>query len=140
MAISADHAGRRYPPTAPYEVSKAKITEFAAALGDDNPAYAGEQPIAPPTFVAVISARAWEAMFADPDLDLALRRTVHADQRFRYHRPLRAGDEVRATLSIDRVRARGSLDMISSSVEVETLSGEPVCTAEATFLHSREPA
>ena len=42
MAISEAHAGRRYPPTAPYEVSAAKIAEFAAALGDDNPRYAGD--------------------------------------------------------------------------------------------------
>ena len=35
MPITADHAGRRYPPTPPYEVSAAKIAEFARALGDD---------------------------------------------------------------------------------------------------------
>ena len=37
MAITEAHAGRRYPPTAPYAVSAAKIAEFARALGDDNP-------------------------------------------------------------------------------------------------------
>ena len=63
MTITADHAGRRYPPTPAYEVSAAKIAEFARALGDDSPAYAGEHPIAPPTFVAVISSAAWESMF-----------------------------------------------------------------------------
>ena len=49
MAISEAHAGRRYPPTEPYEVSAAKIAEFAAALGDDNPRYCGPELIAPPT-------------------------------------------------------------------------------------------
>ena len=78
------HAGRRYPPTAPYEVSAAKIAEFADALGDANPAYRASAPIAPPTFVAVVSSAAWEPMFDDPELELALRRVVHGDQRFRY--------------------------------------------------------
>ncbi len=138
MPITADHAGRRYPPTAPYEVSAAKIAEFARALGDDNPAYFGPDPIAPPTFVAVISSAAWESMFDDPELGLALRRIVHGDQRFTYQRPLRPGDTVQATLTIDRVRNRGASDIISSSVAVETLDGELICTAAATFFHAHE--
>ncbi len=140
MAIAPSHAGRSYPPTAPYEVSVAKIAEFARAIGDDNPAYVAEQPVAPPTFVAVIAADAWEAMFADPELGLALRRIVHGEQRFAYERALRAGDRVQAILTIDRVRSRGSADIISTSVRVETIGGALVCTAQATFFHSHEAA
>ena len=138
MAIDETHAGRSYPPTPPYEVSTAKIAEFARAVGDPNPAYAGERPVAPPTFVAVIAALAWESMFADAELGLALHRIVHGDQRFVYERPLRAGDQVTATLTIEKVRVRGTADIISSSVLVQTLDGERVCTADATFFHSRE--
>ncbi len=140
MAIAPEHAGRSYPATAPYEVSVAKIAEFARAIGDDNPAYFADAPVAPPTFVAVIAADAWEAMFADEELGLALRRIVHGDQRFSYERALRAGDRVQALLTIDKVRSRGSADIISSSVRVETVGGELVCTAEATFFHSHEAA
>jgi acyl dehydratase len=140
MAISEEHVGRSYPPTAPYVVSAAKIAEFAAAIGDDNPAYAGSEPTAPPTFVAVISSAAWQAMFDDPELGLALRRIVHGDQRFQYTRALRAGDTVTAQLTIDKVRTRGTADIISSSVEVQTLDHELVCTASATFFHSHEAA
>jgi acyl dehydratase len=140
MAISEEHVGRSYPPTAPYVVSAAKIAEFAAAIGDDNPAYAGTEPMAPPTFVAVISSAAWQAMFDDPELGLALRRIVHGDQRFQYTRALRAGDTVTAQLTIDKVRTRGTADIISSSVEVRTLDQELVCTASATFFHSHEAA
>ena len=138
MPITADHVGRRYPPTAPYEVSAAKIAEFAGALGDDSPAYTGPEPIAPPTFVAVISSAAWQSMFDDPELGLALRRIVHGDQRFTYQRPLRAGDTVQAALTIDRVRNRGASDIISASVQVTTVEGEQLCTAEATFFHAHE--
>lgn len=138
MAISEQHAGRSYPPTAPYEVSAAKISEFATAIGDDNPAYAAEAPMAPPTFVAVISSAAWQAMFDDEELGLALRRIVHADQQFSYARPLRPGDRVTAALTIDKVRLRGSADIIGSTVRVETVDGELVCTASATFFHSHE--
>ncbi len=140
MPISEAHAGRSYPPTAPYAVSAAKISEFAAALGDASPAYAGDAPIAPPTFVAVVSAAAWEQMFGDPELDLALRRIVHGDQRFSYARPVRVGDVITATLTIDKVRARAGSEIISTSVLVQTAEGELICTTTSTFFHSREVA
>jgi acyl dehydratase len=136
--ISDVHAGRTYPPTEPYEVTGVKIAEFAAALGDDNPAYRGEQPIAPPTFAAVIAGRAWDALWGDDELGLELRRVVHGDQRISYDRPLQAGDRVTATLRIDKVRSRGPVDMINSTVTLQTVDGEPVATASATFMHNRE--
>ena len=139
MPITGEHAGRRYPPTEPYEVSTAKIAEFARAIGDPSPVYSGPDAIAPPTFVAVISATAWEQMFDDPELGLALRRIVHGDQRFSYQRPLRSGDRVQAVLTIEKVRNRDTTDMISSSVAVSTVQGEPICTAQATFFHSHPP-
>lgn len=138
--IDESHAGRRYPPTEPYLVTAAKIAEFAAAIGDDDAAYAGAEPIAPPTFAAVVAGRAWEALWADEELGLELRRIVHGDQRISYRRPLRAGDNVTATLTIDRVRARGAVDMINSSVVLTAADGDEVCTASSTFLHTREEA
>lgn len=136
--ISDSHAGRSYPPTEPYEVTAAKIAEFAAALGDHNPAYRGDDPIAPPTFAAVIAGQAWQALWADEELGLELRRIVHGDQRISHNRPLRAGDRVTATLTIDKVRTRGTVDMINSRVTLTTPAGEEVCTASSTFLHNRE--
>lgn len=138
MPITQAHAGRSYPPTPPYEVTAAKVAEFAAALGDPSSAYAGERALAPPTFAAVLAAQAWEAMFTDPELGLALRRIVHADQRFTFSRPLRVGDRVTAALTLDTVRTRGAADIISSSVLIATEAGAQVCTASATFYHSRE--
>jgi acyl dehydratase len=137
MPISEDHVGRSYPATAPYEVSRAKIAEFAAALGDAaNPAYSGAAPIAPPTFAVVLASAAWDAMFADPELELSLSRTVHVDQRFDWQRPLRAGDEVTATLSIAKVRARGPMAILTIAVELATTSGEVLCTATSTLMHT----
>jgi acyl-coenzyme A thioesterase PaaI-like protein len=95
--------------------------------------------MAPPTFAAVISARAWEQLFSDPELDLSLERTVHGDQRFTFLRPLHAGDVVVATVTIDRVRVRAGSELISATVAMAGREGEPICTAQATFAHAREP-
>ena len=74
MPITPEHAGRTYPATPPYEVSAVKVAEFARALGGD-PALG-----VPPTFGIVVAAQAWESMFGDPELGLALHRIVHGDQ------------------------------------------------------------
>lgn len=137
MPISDAHVGRSYPATAPYEVSRAKIAEFAAALDDaDNPAYSGENPIAPPTFAAVLAAAAWDPLFDDPELDLSLSRTVHGDQRFAWQRPLRAGDQVTATLTIEKVRVRGAAAFVTIAVVLSTTAGEQLCTASSTLVHT----
>lgn len=139
MPISAEHAGRTYPPAPAYRVSRAKIAEFARAIQDENPAYFGDHPIAPPTFAAVIAAQAWGSLFDDEELGLALHRTVHADQTFDFHRPLRGGDDVVARLTIERVRNRGNLDMVTILVAL-TVDGEAVCDARSTLMHTREEA
>jgi len=140
VAITEADAGRRYPPTAPYPVTAAKIAEFARALGDDNPAYAGDTAIAPPTFAAVLVAPAWQQMFDDPQLELALSSIVHGDQRFDYRDPLRAGDVVTATLTLDKVRVRAGSEIISSSVVITGADGVERVTASATFVHARMAA
>ena len=135
-----DAIGRTYPPSAPYRVSRAKIAEFAAALGDANPAYAGDDPIAPPTFAAVLAAHAWGALFDDPSLGLSLQRTLHVDQRFDVVRPLRAGDDVVATLRIEKVRHMGARDIITIAVDLDTTDGEKLVKATSTLLHTQESA
>ena len=140
MPLSEAHAGRSYPPTPVYEITAAKIAEFVAALGDDNPAYEGDSPLAPPTLVAMIAFAAWDQMFADPDLELELRRIIHTDQRFIYARPLRAGDRVTATLTIEKVRTRGTTELVSCSIAVQDEAGNVTCTAASTLVLSREAA
>lgn len=137
MPITAEHVGRTYPPAPAYRVSRAKIQEFAEALGDQAGSYRGGEAIAPPTFAAVIAAQAWGALFEDPELQLALHRTMHGDQHFDFHRPLRDGDDVVATLAIERVRNRGVLDMVTVVVDL-AVDGRTVCTARSTLMHTRE--
>ena len=137
MAISEAHAGRRYPGIDPYQISAAKIAEFATALGDDNPRYRGESPIAPPTFAAVICAPAWNQLFSDPELEISLERIVHGDQRFTFFRPFRAGDVVIAKVTIDKVRVRTGSELISATVDISGRDGDQICSAQATFSHVR---
>ena len=71
MALDRELVGRSYPPSAVYEVGRAKIAEFAAAIGDPSPLYrdaeaarAAGHPdvIAPPTFAIVLSLGAGDVV------------------------------------------------------------------------------
>ena len=137
MPISKDHVGRTYPTTDPYHVSAAKITEFATAIRDDSPAYQGPDPVAPPTFAMVIAAHAWQRLFDDPDLGLRLDHTIHTEQSFTWRRPLHAGDEITATLTITSVRVRGNTDMIGLDVVLRDDADEHVATTSSTLWHTR---
>lgn len=140
MPITAEHAGRRYPATEPYLVTAARIAEFAAAIGDVDPAYQAPEQVAPPTFSALVAAQAWGAIFDDPELELELARTMHADQRFEITRPMRPGDQVTAVATLEKIRVRGSAEMITVKVEMTTADGEALGAATSQLIHNREQA
>lgn len=139
MPISPEHVGRAYAAPQPYRVSRAKIAEFSTAIMDAHPAYADDPAVAPPTFAMVIAAQAWQPVFDDPELGLALRRMVHTDQALSFSRPLREGDEVRALARIEKVRTRGEVDLINLSVTL-SVEGEEVCVATSGLMHTHEGA
>ena len=143
MAINRDYAGRVFPASEPYEVSRVKIAEFAAAIGDANPVYrdraaaraAGHADvIAPPTFAIVISMSGSGAALADPGLGLNYAMVVHGEQRFTYTRPLVAGDVVTAQVTLTEIRDAGRNVMLTTSTAITTVTGELVCTALSSIV------
>ncbi len=148
MALDRELVGRSYPPSAVYEVGRTKIAEFAAAVGEENPihrdaaaARAAGYPdvIAPPTFAIVVSLEAAFVVLSDPDVGLDYSRVVHGEQKFAHHRPIRAGDRLVATTTIDAVRSVAGNDLLTARVDLATEDGEAVCTA-ASMLVARGTA
>jgi acyl dehydratase len=147
VAINKDYVGRTFPATAPYEVSRVKIADFADAIGDANPLYrdrdaagAAGYPdvIAPPTFPIVVAMAASGTAVADPGLGLNYAMVVHGEQRFEYSRPLHAGDVVTAQSTISGIREVGSITMLTTQTEIRTLDGEHVCTGFSTLVERGE--
>ncbi len=143
MALDQSFVGRKYPPTAPYEVGREKIREFADAIGDPHPAYRDPEAaralghpdvIAPPTFGIVLSMRAGLQVVADPELGLDYSRVVHGEQRFVQARPIRAGDRLTATVTVESIRSAAGNDMLTTRGDVTTVDGEPVFTAYSTLV------
>ncbi|GGS86543.1 MULTISPECIES: MaoC family dehydratase N-terminal domain-containing protein [Streptomyces] len=147
MALDQSFVGRSYPPTDPYEVGREKIREFAVAVGDAHPVYTDPEAaktagypdvIAPPTFVFAITFAAAGQVVADPQLGLDYSRVVHGDQKFAYTRPVRAGDRLSVTSTIEAVKTMAGNDIIDIRGEVHDETGEHVVTAW-TKLVSRAP-
>ena len=135
MTVDASLAGRTFPPTEPYAVSREKIVEFAHATGST---YDGGA--APATFPIVVAFAAMTALMEDPSVGISLHRVVHGEQRFTYTRPVVAGDELTATLTVDTLRQIGGADIIGTRSEIVDADGRPVCTAFATLVHRGEDA
>ncbi len=131
MPISSDHVGRVYPPTAPREVTADGVAAFAAVLGLPTDQV-------PPTYPIIIANDAWQALFDDPELEIELKRIVHGEQKFSQIRPIRVGDRLVGTTTIDRVIERGGTEMIHATVALTTDTGEAVGSTTATLIHSRE--
>lgn len=143
MPLNREFIGRAFPASAPYEVSRVKLKEFANAIGDSNPAYhdtAAAQKlgypdvIAPPTFAIVISFTMGARVVFDPGLGLDYSRVVHGEQEFKYTRPIHAGDILVGTPRIVDIRDAGRNEALTWEAVITTLDGEHVCTAINTLI------
>jgi acyl dehydratase len=128
MPVDPSLVGRTFPPTRPYEVTEAKVREFAAATGG---AYDGGS--APATFPIVLAFDAMNAFLEAESVDLF--RIVHGEQKFVYERPIVPGDVLSATLTVAGLRQIAGADIISTSSEITDPDGVVVCTAGATLVH-----
>ncbi|MFJ4704983.1 MaoC family dehydratase N-terminal domain-containing protein [Streptomyces anulatus] len=137
MALDQSFVGRTYPPTPAYEVGREKIREFAEAVGDSHPAYVDAEAaralghadvIAPPTFVFSITYRAAGEVVQDPQLGLDYSRVVHGDQKFSYVRPVRAGDRLTVTSTIEGIKSLAGNDILDVRGDVHDEAGELVVT------------
>ncbi|MGX2995730.1 FAS1-like dehydratase domain-containing protein [Streptomyces sp. JNUCC 64] len=137
MALDQSFAGRSYPPTPPYEVGREKIREFARAVGDPHPAYRDPgaaralghpDVIAPPTFVFALTYAAAGQAIRDPGLGLDFDRVVHGGQRFAHTRPVRAGDRLSVTTTIESLGSLGGNDVVEIRGDVHDEDGDHVTT------------
>lgn len=143
MPVNPELIGRDFPPTAPYLVGREKVREFARAVFADDPQHhdpAAAQSlgyrdiVAPPTFAMVVQDLTLQQLLAEPDAGIELSRVLHAEQKFRYTRPIVAGDEISARLSVTGIRSVGGNAMVTSEAEMTDAAGDHVVTATSILL------
>jgi acyl dehydratase len=143
VPVNPELVGRSFPPTPPYLVGREKVREFARAVfaTDDqhtDPAAAQAlgyaDVVAPPTFAMVVQDLTLQQLLAEPDLGIVLQNVLHAEQRFRYSRPIVAGDELSARLTVTGIRTLGGNAMVTSDAEITDAAGDHVVTATSVLL------
>jgi len=143
VAVNPELAGRSYPATAPYLVGREKLREFARAVLAESPLHfdpeaaraAGHADVvAPPTFPIVLQELTLQQLLADPEAGVDFSRVVHGDQRFSYTRPIVAGDELTAVMTVTSVKTLGGNAMVTSSSEISDAAGAHVVTATSTLV------
>jgi len=148
VSVNNDLVGREFPPTAPYLVGREKVREFARAVFADAPLHTDVEAarelgyadvVAPPTFAMVIQDHTLQQLLSEPDSGIVLARTIHAEQRFQYTRPIVAGDELTGQLRVTGIRALGGNAMITSEAEITDAAGAHVVTAISVLLVGSEP-
>lgn len=132
-----------FPPTAPYLVGREKVREFARAVFASSPlnfdvdaaAIAGYSDIvAPPTFPVVVQEATLAQLLAEPDAGIDFSMVVHGEQRFSYTRPIVAGDELTATLTVTSVKSLGGNSMVTAESLIVDARGSHVVTAISTLV------
>ncbi|MBM7471015.1 FAS1-like dehydratase domain-containing protein [Subtercola frigoramans] len=143
MPINPDLAGRVFEKTSPYLVGREKVREFARAVFSTSPlnfdvdaarAAGYSDVVAPPTFAVILQQLTLDQLLADPDAGIDFSRVVHGDQRFTQTRPIVAGDELTATLTIASVKTLGGNSMVTSESRIEDAAGAHVVTAISTLV------
>ncbi|HOB58085.1 MAG: MaoC family dehydratase N-terminal domain-containing protein [Microbacteriaceae bacterium] len=143
MPVNPDLVGRAFAPVSPYLVGREKVREFARAVFATSPlnydpvaasAAGYADVVAPPTFAVVLQEATLAQLLAEPDAGIDFSRVVHGEQRFSYTRPIVAGDELTATLSVTSVKTLGGNAMVTAESVIVDPQGEHVVTAISTLV------
>jgi acyl dehydratase len=143
VPVNPDIQGRTLPPAPPYLVGREKVREFARATFATSPlsldveaarAAGYDDLVAPPTFAIVVADATLQQLLAEPDAGIDFSRVVHGDQRFASTRPIVAGDELTATLTVASVKTLGGNSMVTAETAVVDADGAHVVTATSTLV------
>ncbi|GAB7071712.1 (3R)-hydroxyacyl-ACP dehydratase subunit HadC [Mycobacterium hodleri] len=143
MALKTDIRGmvHHYPDY--FVVGREKIREYAKAVksadganyDEDDASELGHPALmAPLTFTAVYALLVQQDFFRAVDVGIETMNIVQVDQRFVYHRPIYAGDRLRARLEIHSVDERFGADIVVTRNVCTNDDGEVVLEAFTTLM------
>jgi acyl dehydratase len=132
------------------EVERGRVALFAKAIGETDPVYsnadaarkAGHRDVlVPPTFLIGLGADDTSAIEAVISAGGDVRRLLHGEQVFTYHRPVHAGSRLRFQQAISDVYRKrgGQLEFVVQETAIsDDISGESVALMR-TVLVFRNP-
>jgi acyl dehydratase len=82
----------------------------------------------------VVQEHALAQLLAEPGTGIELSHVLHAEQRFLYTRPVVAGDELTATLTVTGIKSIGGNAMVTAETSMSDEAGAHVVTAISTLV------
>jgi acyl dehydratase len=143
MAINTDIRGVVWDYPDGWVVGREKVREFARAVKADDPASLDEKAaaelgygalVAPPTFVTILAKLVQADFMRKVDTGYDTMQIVQVDQRFVYHKPILAGDELHARMEIESVVERFGADIVVTRNTLTNKDGELVLEAYTTMM------
>jgi acyl dehydratase len=143
MALKTDIRGMSHTYPDHFEVGREKIREYAkavkavdpASLDDEAAAELGhDSVVAPLTFSSIFALLVQQDFFRHVDVGLESMQIVQVDQRFIYHKPVRAGDKLWARVDIHSVEERFGADIVVTRNVCTDVDGELVMEAYTTLM------
>jgi N-terminal half of MaoC dehydratase len=126
------------PPSWEVVIERGKIREFADAMQSDSPAFRGDSPVIPPTFL--ITAACWAPPGSRVDVGFDRARVLHGEQEFRFTGALpRAGDVLQASERLakryEKQGSRGGTMRFAMVItEFRDSQGQLVAEASCTMI------
>lgn len=143
MALKVDILGMvwRYPDT--FVVGREQVRQYAQSVKANDPGSLDEAAaaelghsaiVAPPTFMSIFAVMIQRHFFQHVDVGMETMQIVQVDQKFLFHRPIKAGDEVTGTMTILTVDERFGADIVTTRNVLTTPEGELVMEAYTTLM------
>ena len=143
MAIKINVLGLVHDYPDYFVIGREKIREFASAIKADDPACFDEAAaadlghdalVAPPTFISVLALIMQRDFFRKVDTGFDTMQIVQVDQKFRYHKPMRAGDKVWGRMEVVSVDERFGADIVVTRNLALDENGELFLEAFTTLM------
>jgi acyl dehydratase len=143
VAINTDIRGMVWEYPDSYVVGREKVREFAAAVKADDPACLDEKAaaelghdaiVAPPTFVTILGKMVQADFMRRVDTGYETLQMVQVDQKFIFHKPVLAGDELHARMEVESVVERFGADIVVTRNTLTNAHGELVMEAYTTVM------
>jgi hypothetical protein len=105
--LNPDSVGCTFKGAETITVSQSQINSFASVLGET------QTDVAPPTFSIRITLDQMQKILSGSEVNLDWSRLVHGDQKFEIFSPVKAGDSLRCSATIESYRVAAGNEIVS---------------------------
>lgn len=105
--LNPDSVGSTFAGTEPITISQSEVDAFCAVI--DEP----DTSIAPPTFTIRITLTQFEEILTRPEIGLDWSRLVHGDQKFEIFSPIKPGDTLTCSATIESYRIAAGNEIVT---------------------------